>query len=181
MSVRTCIEESRGETRVYHLLFVGGIALFIGVFENMLPRILYFKVGLPFIVVVAFLRLFTLRELLALVLVKAVVTGVLFATLFSPPFFIGLAGAVASVLVMKPLAHVSFFSLVGVSVAGAVGSNLTQLAVSVALFRLESISALVPFLLFFSLASGIVTGLLALRLEKELVREDVAADAVSSS
>lgn len=135
------------------------------VLEGMLPPIPVTgaKLGLANIITVTVIVLLGSRSALA-VAVGRTVLGSLFSTgIISPGFAMSFAGAILSWALMSLLYKVAkeSFSLIGLSLAGAVAHNLAQL--TVASFILENIVtfSLFPLLLIFAIPTGIMVGLVA--------------------
>lgn len=153
-----------GKRRLYDIMFFAFLSSFITSLENMFPRPLpYFRIGFAFIIIITILDVFTLRELILLIFIKNLSVALLFAYIFTPPFYLGLSGGIVSVIIMKNMSRFNkLFSLLGVSILGAVGNNITQLFVSKYLFKLHDISFLIMPILALSLITGSVVGILAL-------------------
>lgn len=153
-----------GKRRVYDVMFFAFLSSFITSLENMFPRPLpYFRIGFAFIIIITILNIFTLKELILLIFIKNISVALLFAYIFTPPFYLGLSGGIVSVIIMKKMSRLNkLFSLFGLSILGAVGNNITQLFVSKYLFKLHDISFLIMPILALSLITGSVVGVLAL-------------------
>jgi len=153
-----------GKRRLYDIMFFAFLSSFITSLENMFPRPLpYFRIGFAFIIIITILDIFTLKELILLIFIKNLSVALLFAYIFTPPFYLGLSGGIVSVIIMKNMSKFNkLFSLIGVSILGAVGNNITQLFVSKYLFKLHDISFLIMPILVISLITGGVVGILAL-------------------
>jgi heptaprenyl diphosphate synthase len=102
------------------------------------------------------------REVLVMVMLRVTAASLLLGTFLSAGFMLSVVAALSSFAVMYGMYAVlgRWFSLVGISIAGAAASNAAQLAVVNALFIGSNLSYyFLPFLFLFALFGGTVTGL----------------------
>lgn len=153
-----------GKRRIYDIIFFAFISSFIAAVENMFPRpIPYFRIGFSFIVILMVIDVFKFRELLLLILIKNVSVAVVFAYILTPPFYLGLCGGIASVIIMKFMSYLkNTFSIFGISLAGALVSNLSQAFLSKYLFNLPDIRFLIVPVFILSLITGSVVGIITM-------------------
>lgn len=156
--------KDRGKRRLYDILFFSFIATFISALENMFPRPLpYFRIGFAFVIIILLLDGFNIFEIMLLILIKNVTVSLIFAYIFTAPFYLGLTGGMASVIVMKiMMSFKSVFSVFGISVLGSLVSNITQGFMAEFLFSLPDVKILLPFIIIFSLISGSIVGVFSL-------------------
>jgi heptaprenyl diphosphate synthase len=110
------------------------------------------------------LRWWGIREGLAVVILRVAIGTLLTGTWFQPAFFLALSGGIAAAVVMFIALRVfpRAFSLIGLSILGALSKNIAQLETADKLFiHQPMIWSLLPFFLFASLVSGFCVGLLA--------------------
>lgn len=165
-----------GRRRLYDIIFFAFISSFIAAVENMFPRPLpYMRIGLSFIIILIILDLFSLKDLILLIIIKNVSVAVVFAYVFTPPFYLGITGGLVSVVIMKVLSRFKrVFSLYGISVVGAMTSNIAQAYMSKFLFKLPDISFLIIPISILSLITGSIVGVFAiLFLESENYKEKI--------
>lgn len=141
------------------------IASILHIVEGMLPPIPVTgaKLGLANIVTLTVIILFGPKTAFS-VAVGRTILGSLFSTgIISPGFAMSFAGAILSWALMSALYKmaVNSFSLIGLSLVGAIAHNLAQLFV--ASFILDNIAtfSLFPLLMFFAVPTGIMVGLVA--------------------
>lgn len=153
-----------GMRRMYDIIFFAFLSSFIAGIENMFPRPLpYFRIGFSFIIILFVLDTFDIKELIILILIKNVSVAIVFAYIFTPPFYLGLLGGLVSVFVMKFMSlFKSTFSIFGISLLGALLSNVSQAFLSKFLFNIPNISFLMVPVLILSLISGSIVGIAAL-------------------
>lgn len=155
------IKTHTGKRRVYDIIFFAFLSSFIAAIENMFPRpIPYFRIGFSFIIILMVLDSFNLKELLLMIAIKNISVAIVFAYILTPPFYLGITGGIMSVIVMKTMRNFrNIFSLLGVSIAGALVSNLSQAILSQYLFNLPDIKFLILPVLIISLITGSIIGI----------------------
>jgi len=141
------------------------LAVVIHSAEAMLPvTVLWFRFGFANIIGLATLYLFGFRYAL-FVTVGRVFLGALLTGLFgSPAFLFSFAGGLVSIAAMGLVKKVGgkAFSLIGVSIIGAVTHNAAQLLVAYAIIiRNDAVIFLLPFMLASALGTGFVNGVAA--------------------
>ena len=115
------------------LALLGAFCLFLSVVEFMIPKPLPFlRLGLANLPILICLSILNPKEVLVLVLLKILGQGLINGTLFSYIFLFSAAGSLASGIVMLVLWRWGrkFFSYIGISIFGALASNMTQLVFS---------------------------------------------------
>jgi len=160
------------------------MCLFLATLEYLIPKPLpFFRLGLANLPILLALPLFSRhtasdrthrrrgrgvqaapwRDVLALILVKAIGQGIVNGTLASYVFLFSLAGSLASGIVMLLAYQVGgrHISLVGVSVTGALFSNIVQLALSIAFIFGSAAWRIAPLMLGVGTMTGLLTGILA--------------------
>lgn len=146
------------------LAMLAAVAMFFSTLEYLIPKpVPFFRVGLANLPILVVLRFFRPRHVLALTLLKVVGQGLINGTLASYVFLFSLFGSMASALVMIAVSSLGSrrVSLVGVSTAGAVASNIVQVTLSVLfIFGPGSWVIAPPFLILGTIA-GVVVGILA--------------------
>jgi heptaprenyl diphosphate synthase len=140
------------------------VCLFLSTIEYIIPRPLPFlRLGLANLPLLVTLDLLPPGPFLLLIALKILGQGLIQGSLFSVIFLFSAAGTLASGLVMYA-AHRLFagrMSLIGVSILGALASNLAQLALARRLAFGPSAWLIAPPFLLMGLATSIVLGVLA--------------------
>ncbi|HUX14750.1 MAG TPA: Gx transporter family protein, partial [Spirochaetia bacterium] len=114
--------------------FMGALCLFFSTIEYLFPKPLpFFRLGLANIPIMISLEIFSPAYVLLIVLLKVLGHGLMNGTLASYVFLFSIAGSFASAFVMIGVYHWGgrHITLVGVSVFGAIASNVIQMALSV--------------------------------------------------
>ena len=135
-------------TKVAYFGVFTALALIFSYVESLIP----FHIGIPgvklglanLIVVVALYKMGT-EEAYVLSVARIVLSGFLFANLFS--IIYSLAGGMLSLTVMVFLKKKGWFSVYGVSLAGGVMHNVGQLLIAMLIVETFSVSYYLPVLL----------------------------------
>ena len=151
-----------------NLALLGAFCLFLSAVEYMIPKPLPFmRIGLANLPLILALDIFPLYAFLILVCVKVLGQALITGTLFSYIFLFSLTGTFLSALLMFLLRRIFCLKLsgheritfIGIGTAGAMVSNLSQLALArVFIFR-ENIIYITPVFLLSGLITGIVLGI----------------------
>ena len=151
------------------LAILTALALGIHVLEAQIPlpvQVQGVKLGLANLAVVIVLYLMDVKSAYLLSILRIVLSGFLFGNLFG--ILYSLAGGLLSLSVMILLKKTNAFSVVGVSVAGAVCHNIGQLIVATIVLESVSIANYLPVLMVAGIITGFVIGIIALETMKRL-------------
>ena len=137
------------------------VAVVLSIVESLIPLNMSVpgaKLGLANIMVLTCLYFMRGRDALALIVLKTILTAMIFGTFSS--FLFSLFGALFSFVVMYGLLKISGkrLSLIGISIAGGVAHNIGQLTAASLIFSTSSIFYYLPMLLLTGIATGIVIG-----------------------
>ncbi len=138
------------------------MSLILSYFERLLPPpipVPGVKLGLANIIILIALYVLSNKEAYYVMLLKVVLVSLLFTSLTG--FAFGIVGGTLSYIFMVLFKKTNLFSIVGVSIIGAVMFNVGQICVSK--FFVENIAILyyLPTLMFFGIISGFLTGIIA--------------------
>lgn len=114
------------------------------------------KLGLTNLVVIFALYRMSLRDAAVISLIRVVLVAFTFGNSYS--FAYSLAGAALSLAVMALLKRSGKFSLLGISVAGAVSHNIAQVLVAMAVMETARLAWYLPVLLVSGIAAGVCVG-----------------------
>jgi len=144
--------------------------------ESLLPNpipIPGVKLGLANIITLLALLLFDFKTAMQITVLRTILGSLLSGTLFGVGFLMSFSGAIVSTIVMGLLVYIGRGSAIAaVSVAGAAAHNLGQLVMAALILQFAGIIYYLPFMLLFSVPTGIITGLLV----KTLVEHTRAMD-----
>ncbi|MGD9940316.1 MAG: Gx transporter family protein [Clostridia bacterium] len=145
--------------------FLAALAFFLSTVEYMLPRpVPFMRLGLANLPLLFAVDLLPFGPYLVLALVKVIGMSLLTGSLFSYIALFSLAGTLASALVMRILRKIIgplYLSYLGLCVAGAMASNLVQVALARVFVFGPSARLMLPAFLGLGLVSGIALGLFA--------------------
>lgn len=155
----------------HQLALLVACAAVLQIGESLIPHpVPGIRLGLANMIALVALFRWGLARAMEITLFRTVVSALVMGTLFAPPFLLSLAGGVLSTLVMAALLaglrqrpH-PLIGLAGVSMAGALMHNLTQLVlVYLLLIPHASLFLLLPWLALGAVLAGWVNGLVANR------------------
>ena len=144
------------------------VALILSYLETLLPVIIAvpgIKIGLANIITMLILYNRKLRHTFFFMVVRVTLAGILFSGVSG--ILYSLAGGLCCITVMGVLKRFQCFSLLGVSMAGAIFHNVGQIIV--ALFVMENVHILfyLPMLCISGVISGLVVGYITYTLIKK--------------
>lgn len=154
-------------SRVAHFGVYTALALIFSYVETLIPinfGIPGVKLGLANLIIVVALYKMSLKEAYILSIVRVVLSGFIFANLFS--IIYSLAGGLLSLSVMALLKKTNQFSVLGISMAGGVFHNIGQLIMAILVLESFNIAYYFPVLII----SGVVTGLLIGIISNEMLK-----------
>ncbi|HOV64061.1 MAG TPA: Gx transporter family protein, partial [Spirochaetia bacterium] len=152
------IEPSRAE----NISFLAGICFFLSAIEYMLPRpVPFMRIGIANLPILVSLSILDAPSTLVLVLLKSVGQGIITGTLFSYVFLFSLAGSLSSGLAMLGLSRLpeKSVSIVGVSLGGALASNLAQILLARVILFGRGAWLIAPLMLIIGIVSSVLLGL----------------------
>lgn len=152
------------------IAFMGALCLFFATIEYLFPKpVPFFRLGLANLPVLLTLGFFKPRETMLLVALKVFGQGLINGTLASYVFLFSAAGSVTSAIVMIAVFRVfrTRISLVGVSLFGAITSNIVQIILSVTFIFGMTAWVIAPLFMVLGSASGVVVGLFAERFREQ--------------
>ncbi len=143
------------------LAFLTATACSVYIIENIMLRALplpFIRIGLANIVVLYLLMQDKLGSALLVNILKSLIGGVFTFTLLSPATMLSLSGGLVSLLVMGLLIKYNpGFSIIGISIAGALSHNLVQIGlVRLFVIKSDSVFGILPVLLVLGLISGYI-------------------------
>jgi heptaprenyl diphosphate synthase len=145
------------------------LALIFSYIESLIPinfGIPGAKLGLANLMVVIVLYKMGAKEAYMLSMVRIVLSGFLFGNLFG--ILYSLAGGILSLSIMTLLKQTDKFSIIGISMAGAVFHNMGQLIIAGIVVESANVIYYMPALLIVGLATGLVIGIISSETIKRL-------------
>jgi len=144
------------------LALFAALCIFLSTVEYLIPKpIPFLRLGLANLPILLSLTFFSLPSVISLIVLKVLGQGLINGTLFSYIFLFSLSGSVASGLIMMVAYRLlkRWISLIGVSVLGALASNLVQLLVARYILLGEGAWIIGPPFLAIGLVSSFFIGL----------------------
>ncbi len=144
--------------------FLAGLCLFFSTIEYLFPKPLpFFRLGLANLPILISLEFFSPGYVFLLVLLKVLGQGLVNGTLASYVFLFSLAGSFSSVIVMLSARKLfgRHISLVGISLFGAIASNIVQIFLSVNFIFGLTAWVIAPIFMTLGTGSGLFVGLFA--------------------
>lgn len=137
------------------LSLIESMVPFIG---GMVPGV---KLGLANTVIIFAIYMFSFKDALVLSMLRVLLLGILKGTIFTPPFYFSLSGAIFSIVFMILVKKFTNLSVAGVSVVGAITHSLGQVIMVCILLNTFEIIYTLPLMLLFSVPTGVIVGLSA--------------------
>ena len=124
------------------------------------------KLGLANIVTLFIIYQFSLKDAFYVGILRVFLVGILRTGLFSTTFFFSLSGVIFSIICMYLAKNFLKLSSVGVSIVGSIAHSTGQVFTSILLLQMNSMIYYLPWLLLFSIPTGILVGLICKQLVK---------------
>lgn len=134
------------------------IESYIPIFNNIIPGL---RLGLSNVIILYVLYNYSFKESIYVSLVRVLLVGLLRTGLFSITFFFSLSGAILSIISMYIVKKIKLLSIIGVSIVGSITHSIGQILIAILLLKNNTIIYYLPYLLIFSIPTGILTGIIA--------------------
>ncbi|MDO9287787.1 MAG: Gx transporter family protein [Thermodesulfovibrionales bacterium] len=160
----------------YRIALLSAYAIAIHSFESMLPTpIPWLRLGVANIITLATLVLYGFRAAMMVTLIRVILSSIFIGTFLGPGFIMSLGGGVTSTFAMGIAFSIfpRLFGPVGLSLIGALFHNIAQLFLAYILFvqKIEPILIVSPILILLGTITGIVNGVIAGMLIKNIPKE----------
>lgn len=140
------------------------LAIILQLIESVIPipiPVPGVKLGLANLVALVLVVKVGTKEAVAVNLLRVIIASLLRGTLFGPPFYLGMAGALVSSLVMVLAFKSKTMTMFGVSAMAAGGHAVGQMIATVFIFGTVGMLYYMPILIALSAISGLFIGFLA--------------------
>ena len=159
--------------QLIQLALLTALALCLQLLERSFELPLFFpgfKLGLANMVSLYLVLSANLQAALCLTSLRVILSSLLSGTLFAPSFFLAFFGGISACLVMSLAQQQNYckFSSLGLSILGSSSHNLAQLSLASYLLSTNFIYYYLPYILFISIPTGLLTGLLVTKLRRQL-------------
>ncbi|MBU5677697.1 Gx transporter family protein [Alkaliphilus sp. MSJ-5] len=152
--------------KMVHLAMLTSVGLALHIIESMIPNPFTAfapgaKLGLANIVGLITLAIYGIKYALAVNILRSFIGGLASGAVISMMY--SMAGALVSTILMWAMYKFfrKYFSLIGVSIFGALGHNMAQLTVASMIIKNPKIFAYLPILMLTSIFTGIFIGITA--------------------
>jgi heptaprenyl diphosphate synthase len=141
------------------------MATILSALETAIPNPMpWFRLGLANLATLLAIKWWGMREAFLIVVLRVFLGSLILGRLFQITFWLSFSGSIAACLGMWIVFRCleKYFSLIGISIFGAVCHNVTQIAVAYFFFiRHGTLFSMTPLLLLSSLVSGFIIGIVA--------------------
>ena len=138
------------------------IGIVLSIVESFIPFPLPgIKLGLANVVTLIVLYIYSYKEALLVSIVRVLLVGLIYTGFLSQAFFLSLSGAFLSLVVMLIMYFLKRFSLYTISISSAMAHSTGQIILSAFLISSSKVFLYLPLLLFISIITGLVTGIIA--------------------
>ncbi len=147
------------------------LAIFLSALETLvLPSSIIpgTKLGIANLVTLVILYQFSIKEVIAVSILRVIGVNLIVGSIFSPTFTISMSGLLVSLVFLITAYKSNLFSVVGVSVCSSVGHIIGQSLGVYFLISLSSIVVIVPYLIYIAIITGVVNGVIAIRILKSV-------------
>jgi len=162
--------------KISRLAILLALSIVLSILEGFLPFLNGFtipglKLGLANIVTVFVLYKYHFKEALCITVLRVILVGLLRTGLFNTTFFFSLGGALLSLIAMR-LFIKSKLSVIGVSVIGSLFHSVGQISIAIILLRSIYIIYYLPWVMLFSLPTGIIIGIISKQVIDYFTKKD---------
>ncbi|MFP4458044.1 MAG: Gx transporter family protein [Candidatus Zixiibacteriota bacterium] len=149
---------SNRNSRISRISMLVAIGLILWIFEELIPYPLPFlKLGLGNIVVLFAIYTMKFKYAFLIAILRVSLGALILGRLFSPIFILSISGALSSTLIMIKLKKINYFSIFGISIAGAFMHNTVQMIIAYfLLYRMSAIFHFMPLLTLSSIIGGAI-------------------------
>jgi heptaprenyl diphosphate synthase len=150
----------------YRIALLSAYAVGLHSLESLLPTpVPWLRFGFANIITVVTLVLYGLRPALMVTLIRVIVSSLLTGTFLGPGFLLSFGGGITSTLIMGIALRAlpGIFSIIGVSILGALFHNGVQLFLAYLVFirKTEALLMITPFILMIGTLTGAVNGIVS--------------------
>lgn len=168
----------------YRIALLSAYAIGLHSIESLIPSpVPWLRLGFANIITVITLLLYGMKPAIMVTLIRVLVSSLLTGTFLGPAFILSFGGGIASAVAMALVFSVApgFFSIIGISIVGALFHNITQLFFAYLLFvpRIGVILMIAPFILLLGTLTGLVNGVVSDMIIKNLKKNNQKSENVS--
>lgn len=150
----------------YRIALLSAYAIGLHGFESLLPSpIPWLRLGLANIITLVTLLLYGMRPAIMVTLIRVILVSLFTGTFLGPSFLLSFGGGITSTLAMGFVTSAAprLFSVIGLSIIGALFHNIAQLFLAYFLFiqRIEAVLLITPVIILLGTLTGTVNGVIS--------------------
>jgi heptaprenyl diphosphate synthase len=150
----------------YRIALLSAYAIGLHGFESLLPSpIPWLRLGLANIITLVTLLLYGMRPAIMVTLIRVILVSLFTGTFLGPSFLLSFGGGITSTLAMGFIISAAprLFSVIGLSIIGALFHNIAQLSLAYFLFiqRIEAVLLITPVIILLGTLTGTVNGVIS--------------------
>ncbi len=149
--------------------FLSALSISFFILDSLIPKPLpFFRIGLSNSITTYLIFNKKYKFAMIVAFTKVLLGNLIVGTFLSPTFLLSLSGTSFALLFMIifKLSKINF-SILGISIIGALAHNITQLCIArLILINDNSVFYFVPLMILLSIFTGLITGYVAIYLEK---------------
>jgi len=154
--------------KLVFLAVMAAVAVALSIVESVISTFIFIipgvKLGLANIITLVIMYYYSDRVAFLVVVIRIFLAGLLYTGLFEPAFWMSLAGGLLAFLAMFILKRVKIFSIMSVSVFGALMHMVGQILAAIVVLDTETLLYYLPYMMVIAVPTGIFTALVAKKL-----------------
>ena len=150
--------------RLTLLAILLAVSIVLSIVESFIPVIVWgAKLGLANVVTLIIMYIYGEKDAFLVLILRIILVGLLRGTIFNVTFYLSLSGGMVAYLMMLLFFKLKRFSIISVSIMGAFGHSVGQIVMAIFIIERRELIFYFPYILLFSIATGVFTGMIAIR------------------
>ena len=148
--------------RLTLLAIMLSVSIVLSIVESFIPLFIPgVKLGLANVVTLIIMYIYGEKDAFVILILRIFLVAILRGTIFNVTFYLSLSGGMSAYLMMFLFKRMKVFSMIGVSIMGAFGHSVGQIAMAIFLIERTELIYYLPYILVLSVATGVFTGIIA--------------------
>jgi heptaprenyl diphosphate synthase len=140
------------------------VSIVLSIVESFIPVFVPgVKLGLANVVTLIVMYIYGARDAFLVLILRILLVALLRGTIFNVTFYLSLSGGMMAFVLMLLFFKFRVFSTIGVSIMGAFGHSVGQIATAIFLIERTELIFYFPYILVLSVITGVFTGVIANR------------------
>lgn len=140
------------------------VSIVLSIIESFIPVFIPgVKIGLANVVTLIIMYIYGEKDAFLILILRILLVGILRGTIFSVTFYLSLSGGLVAFMLMFLFKRFKVFSMISVSIVGAFGHSVGQIAMAIFLIERTELIYYLPYVMVLSIATGVLTGMIATR------------------